>query len=148
VTQPRDFLDRFRPAGAPGAAARAGVPADRARDLAAEVEPVLALLDGVQAECERIIETARREADQIAADSRAEAARIGQEAGQRARAARDDAAAEVLAQARAQARQAATDASEQAQQIRRLARRRLPGLVTVAVGLVRAGQPDQAGGPG
>ena len=37
----RDFLSRFRPAGAPGAA-RAGV------------GPVLALLGGTQAECERI----------------------------------------------------------------------------------------------
>lgn len=29
----RDFLARFRPAGPPGAAARAGVPADRSREL-------------------------------------------------------------------------------------------------------------------
>jgi len=151
VTQTRDFLDRFRPAGAPGAAARAGVPADRARELAAEVDPVLALLDGVQAECERIIETARREADRITADAHAGAERIGREAGERARAARDKAAGEVLAQARAQARQAATDASEQARQVRRLVQRRLPGLVTSAVGLVRAGlagQPGEAGEAG
>jgi hypothetical protein len=47
----RDFLSRFRPAGAPGAAL-AGVPADRRRELEAEVGPVLALLAGTQAECE------------------------------------------------------------------------------------------------
>jgi hypothetical protein len=52
----RDFLARFRPAGAPGTAARAAVPADRSRELEAEVEPVLALLEDTDAERKRIIE--------------------------------------------------------------------------------------------
>ena len=133
MTQPRDFLDRFRPAGAPGSAARAGVPADRAAELAAEVEPVLALLDGTHAECERITEDARREADRIMAGARAGVAMIGQEAGRNARAARDRAAADVLTQARAEVEETAARAGQQAARIRRLARRRLPELVAAAV---------------
>ena len=146
MTQARDFLDRFRPAGAPGPAARAGVPADRAAELAAEVEPVLALLDDTQAECDQIIEWARQEADRIAAEAHAELARIGQEAARNARAVRDEAAAEVLAQASAEVQKTTAEAGQQALRIGRLARRRLPGLVAVAVGTVRAG-PAGAGGP-
>jgi vacuolar-type H+-ATPase subunit H len=145
VSQTHDFLDRFRPAGAPGAAARAGVPADRARELAVEVEPVLALLDGTHAECERIIEAARQEADQITATAHAETMRIGQEADRLARIARDEAAGEVLARARAEASEAEAGAGQQAVQIRRLAKRRLPGLVNIAVGLVRAGLDEHPG---
>jgi vacuolar-type H+-ATPase subunit H len=133
VTQARDFLGRFRPAGAPGSAARAGVPADRAAELAAEVEPLLTLLDGTNAECERITADARLEADRIMAEARAEVAVIGEEADRNARAARDEAAAEVLARARAEAEETAARAGQQAARIRRLAQRRLPGLVAAAV---------------
>jgi vacuolar-type H+-ATPase subunit H len=146
VTQARDFLDRFRPAGAPGSAARAGVPADRARELAAEVEPVLALLDDTHAECEQIIEAARQRAGRIMTEARAAVARIGQEADRNARAAGEEAAAEVLAQTRAEVRETTAEAGQQAIQIRRLAQRRLPQLVAAAVGLVRAG-PTGVGGP-
>ena len=52
MPQLRDFLSRFGPAGAPGAA-RAAVPADRHRQLVAELDPVLMLLDGQDAECVR-----------------------------------------------------------------------------------------------
>jgi hypothetical protein len=75
VAELRDFLSRFRPAGAPGAA-RVGVPADRSRELEAELGPVLALLAGTDAECRRIITRARRDAEQITAEARAEAAAI------------------------------------------------------------------------
>jgi hypothetical protein len=40
----RDWLDRFRPAGAPGAATAAGVPVDRRAAALAELEPVFAAL--------------------------------------------------------------------------------------------------------
>jgi vacuolar-type H+-ATPase subunit H len=149
VSQARDFLDRFRPAGTPGPAARAGVPADRAAELAAEVEPVLALLDGTHAECQQIIAVARQEADRTTSEAQAGVAAIGQEAGRQARAARDQAAAEVLAQARVQAQAAAADASRQALQIRRLAERHLPVLVAAAARLVQAGltAPSGSGPP-
>ncbi len=94
----RDFLSRFRPAGAPGAAL-AGVPADRRRELEAEVGPVLALLAGTQAECERIITQARLDAGQLVAEAGTEAAAIAADAARRAAAAREEAARRVMAAA-------------------------------------------------
>jgi hypothetical protein len=55
----RDVLHRFRPSGSPGAATAAGVPADRAGELAAELEPVFALLADTERECANILENAR-----------------------------------------------------------------------------------------
>ncbi|GAA1331576.1 hypothetical protein GCM10009647_071660 [Streptomyces sanglieri] len=49
----RDFLERFRPAGTPGASA-AGVPVDRTAERASELEPTLAQLMDVQREAARI----------------------------------------------------------------------------------------------
>ena len=51
MPQLRDFLDRFRRQGAPGAAGRAAVPVDRQGALAAELLPVLASLEDPEAEC-------------------------------------------------------------------------------------------------
>ena len=48
----RGLLQRFRGAGAPGAASAVGVPADRVAETAAELEPVFARLAPVQAEAE------------------------------------------------------------------------------------------------
>jgi cell division septum initiation protein DivIVA len=136
VPQLRDFLDRFRPAGAPGAAARAGIPADRSRELATEVDPVLALLDGVGAERERIILQARRDAGQVMTAARAEAAAITADAGQRAQAARDEAARRVLARAKDEAASAVAGAVRDAARTRELARQRMPSLVELAIGLI------------
>ncbi|HET6967588.1 MAG TPA: hypothetical protein VFI44_04880 [Ornithinibacter sp.] len=63
----RDVLHRFRPSGTPGAATAAGVPADRAGELAAELEPVLALLAETDRECADILERARVEEAEIRA---------------------------------------------------------------------------------
>ncbi|KAE8765526.1 hypothetical protein, partial [Georgenia thermotolerans] len=59
----RDILQRFRPAGTPGAAAPAGVPADRVTEMAAELEPVLARLAEAQAEADQVRAAARQEAE-------------------------------------------------------------------------------------
>lgn len=59
----RDILQRFRPAGTPGPAASAGVPADRVAEVAAELEPVLALLADTQEEASRIRRVAEEEAE-------------------------------------------------------------------------------------
>lgn len=55
----RDVLQRFRPSGAPGAATAAGVPVDRAHELAAELEPVFALLAETERECAVVRDRAR-----------------------------------------------------------------------------------------
>lgn len=57
----RDVLQRFRPSGAPGAATAAGVPVDRTGELAAELEPVFALLAETERECATLLDRAREE---------------------------------------------------------------------------------------
>jgi hypothetical protein len=97
MAQWRDFLGRFRPAAAPGAASPRGVPADRAAAAATELEPLFALLDDIDAEAERIRRDAAAQAARLRADSRAAAERIV------ARATDDAAAAAEAAQARVRA---------------------------------------------
>jgi hypothetical protein len=132
----RVFLDRFRPAGTPGAAARSGVPADRSRRLAAEVGPVLALLAEADAESARIVEQARRDAEQVMAAAGAEAAAIAADAGHRAQAAREAAERQVLGAARDETAGAVAAATRQAAAIRELAGQRMPSLVNRAIGLI------------
>jgi hypothetical protein len=109
-----DFLNRFRPAGAPGAASRIGVPADRAAELSAELEPVLAMLAATEAECSRLVTQAEQQTGRIGAEThdteagiRADAVRLGQQA-------RAAAAADVIAAAAAQAERTEHLAAEQA----------------------------------
>jgi vacuolar-type H+-ATPase subunit H len=132
----RDYLDRFRPAGAPGAGGT-GVPADRSGELEAELIAVLALLDDVHAECAGVVAQARLDAERIVAAARTEAAAMADGADRRARAARDEAAQEVLAAARAEAVGIMARANQQASRVRDRARQRIPALASRAVGLVR-----------
>jgi hypothetical protein len=75
----RDFLDRFRPAGAPGAASPGGVPVDRAAAAAAELIPVLERLDAAQDEADRRRAAAQDEAARVThAGTRAAAALLQQ----------------------------------------------------------------------
>ena len=135
----RDFLDRFRPAAAPGGALGAAVPADRARELAAELGPVLARLDDVYADCAAITAQAGREAALIVERARVEAAWITTDGEQRAWAARQEAAARALAEAAVEAREATAVARQEAAMVRKRAAARLPGLVARAVAQARAG---------
>lgn len=154
----RDFLDRFRPAGAPGAAARAAVPVDRSGELEAELVPVLTLLDGVDADCARIVAVARREAGRITGAAREAAAAMLVDAERRARAAREQTVQQVLAEARAEAAETVASAHREALRSRELAGQRIPVLVSRAADLVRglgtgelgpaAGWPDPRIEPG
>src|SRR5689334_2559427 len=72
----RDLLDRFRPAGAPGAASAAGVPVDRREGVVAELEPVFAALAGVDAACAELRRTARAQAQRCLEDARDRAGAI------------------------------------------------------------------------
>lgn len=143
----RDFLGRFRLAGAPGAAGRAGVPADRARDLEAELVPVLELLAEADAEGARLVEQARADAERIVAAARDQAAAQLREAGQRAAAAREDTVRQIVSAAQAEAAAAVARARQQATRERQLAAQRIPALAARAVGLVRdlAGAGGEAG---
>jgi Zn-dependent protease len=143
MPQLRDFLARFRPAGAPGALAPVGVPADRSRELEAEVGPVLAMLESTAAERARIIDQARYEAEQITAAARAKAAGIAADAERRALAAREEAARQEVALARDEAARAVDSARQQAARTRELARQRMPDLVGRTVDAIR--RLDSAG---
>ncbi len=129
----RDFLERLRPSGTPGAPSISGVPADRDVERTAELDPVFARLVDVQAEAERIrteavVEAGRRRAAVV------EVARsIVAEARRRAEAERGASAAAAQAEAAEQAREIATDAQRQAAAIADAAARRLPALVDIVV---------------
>jgi hypothetical protein len=138
LPQLRDFLDRFRPAPVPGAASRLGVAADRARELSAELEPVLALLGPTHAECERIIAGARREAERIADQARQQVAATAAEGLRQSEAARAANADEIIAAARESASRAAADAAQRARSAPRASEMQINELVGAAVALVRA----------
>jgi len=82
---------------------------------------------------------AQQEAARIGQEAQAMSVSIAEQSGRQARAARDEAAREVLAQVRAETQAAARAATVQAGEVRRLARVRMPGLVAQAVELARAG---------
>lgn len=102
----RGFLERFRPAGTPGAAAQRGVPADRTADLTAELEPVLVLLDDAESTAASI----RQAAVADAARRHAEAAQEADAIVARARADADTARAEVAGRVRREAQDEASAA--------------------------------------
>ncbi len=133
----RDVLQRFRPAGAPGAATAAGVPVDRRADVAAELEPVFAALAGVQQECA-----------QVRADGAQRASRLRTEAADESRAILVRARGEIAAERARAAAQRVHDAEQElagidaaadrsAEEVRRRTALRLPGLVERVVDRVR-----------
>ncbi len=65
MPQWQNVLDRFRPAGTPGAAGRPGIPADRSADATAELAAMLALLDDAQEEAARTRQAATDRAQEI-----------------------------------------------------------------------------------
>lgn len=61
MARSRDWLDRFRPAGAPGAAASPGVPSD-ADESERALLALFALLSPIQCQCDELVAEAEREA--------------------------------------------------------------------------------------
>lgn len=89
----RGFLDRLRPVGTPGAAARRGVPADRLAEVGAELEPLFELLAEIDAEAARIRGEAAADAARTIRAGEVRAAAVIAAAGERAEAVRAEAAA-------------------------------------------------------
>jgi hypothetical protein len=114
------------------------VPADRAHELEAELMPVLALLDAVDAECARIVTQAGHDARRIVAAAREDAAAQLRAASENAAAAKEEEVRQVLAAAQAEAAHAVAEARREALQTRELAGQRMPMLASRAVDLVRA----------
>jgi vacuolar-type H+-ATPase subunit H len=145
VPHMRDFLSRFRPAGAPGAG-RAAVPADRRRQLESELGPVLMLLDGPSAEGSDVAAAAQRDAEHVLHLARAEADGIRAAAQHQAADSVAELVRAAVAAARAEAAAIASAGTAEAAAITERARQRLPFLTDRAVALVRnlgdpGGQP-------
>lgn len=90
------ILDRFRPVGAPGPAGPAGVPAAGDHGPAAELAPVFAALAADVESCRRLVDQARREADQTLSRAHQRAAAIIAQARLDARDERASAVARVV----------------------------------------------------
>jgi hypothetical protein len=117
VPRVRDLLYRFRPAGGPGSATPAGVPADRARDLATELEPVFAALAPTVARCRELVEEGRREADGIRARDALAVEHLVAATPDRAATARAQGRAQVLAEADSQGARVEADAAARASRL-------------------------------
>ena len=99
VPQWRNVLDRFRPAGTPGAAGRPGIPADRGADAAAELTEVLALLDDAQEEAARTRQAATDRAQEIRRTAQRQAAELVAKARHDAESVRAQSEADALREA-------------------------------------------------
>ncbi len=134
----RDLLERFRPAGAPGAAAPAGVPSERAAGLREELLPVLALLEPTEAQVEAVLRESVARADRVRADA---SARVASQASQ-SRLRADEARAEAVARQRRRSQDESAArldaAAREAAALDARVRARLPQLVQDVLDAVRA----------
>src|SRR5690242_3555313 len=92
-----DLLDRFRPAGAPGPAAAAGVPADHRAAAEDELAPVFAGMAEVERECAALRVAAHAAAEECAARAAREAAALLRQAREDATTVRAQTAARLRA---------------------------------------------------
>lgn len=131
-----DLLSRFKPAAAPGSAIQAGVPADRAARLAAELDPVLGMLGQTRERCAAIAADGEQEAARIARRAASQVAAIASEGAERAAAERDAAAQRVVSAARAQAAAELSAAAGSARSRPMPDEADVVALIRLAVGLV------------
>ncbi|HZD74038.1 MAG TPA: hypothetical protein VE776_09180 [Actinomycetota bacterium] len=125
------------------------MPVDRAAEAAAELEPVFARLAEVQAECARLQEQARRDADRVRERARDQAAGLVAAARERAEGERAELAARVHAQADIESARRIAEAERQAGALRERVERRLPGLVDkVVAAVLTIGAEDAVSTPG
>jgi vacuolar-type H+-ATPase subunit H len=137
VPRVRDLLYRFRPAGAPGAAAAAGVPVDRRADLTAELEPLFARLASTEEECSRIRERGRDEAEAIRRRAAERAQAIVAAADARTQAERDSATARLWQRGETESSALLAAAQQEAAAVRERAAERMPTHVARVLESVR-----------
>ncbi|MEV7391856.1 MULTISPECIES: hypothetical protein [unclassified Streptomyces] len=128
----RDFLERFRPAGTPGAAVT-GVPPDRAAERAAELAPALTRLTAVQEEAARIRAAGQEAAETIRRDAGREAEGIVAAAREQAPEVRQQTAEPVVRDALREADAVRAAGDRAADAVRESGRAGLPSLVDDAV---------------
>jgi hypothetical protein len=129
----RELLNRFRPAGAPGRAGRAGVPADRAAELSAELAPVFQALAATTAEAAALRSAAATEAAARGVSAAREAQETVAEAHRIASAQRAAAFGVAQADADAETAKLLEEGRRAAGDIHERAERRLPALVDSVV---------------
>lgn len=137
-----EILRRFRFHGVPGAPAVFGVPADRAVELEAELEPVFAALDLDQRRAADLAESSAREAARRQTAALEHGRRLVADASAAAGTERAEAAAALLAHSAVERDRLLAAARMEAQRIGRVAAERTPALVNETVRRVLAlGEP-------
>lgn len=134
----RELLERFRPAGTPGAATAAGVPADRRDAVVAELRPVFAALAETERECDKLRDAAVAAAEQCSADSAERGRAILAAARTQAPAERAAAASRRCEAGRADVERVVAAGLSAAHDERRRADERLPRQLAGVVAAVRA----------
>ncbi len=132
----RGFLDRFRASGTPGAAAGAGVPADRVTERDVELAALLEQLSATEQAADEIRSDARARARSRREAGAAESRRLLAAARRDAESDRRDAAARVAALSEKETAQTLAAASAEADRIREHAADALPSYAERVVGLV------------
>ncbi len=133
----RGFLERLRTCGTPGAAAGAGVPADRVAEREAELAGLFSQLERTEAEAAAIRAAGRRDADAVRADADARCRTLLARADHEAETQRREAAARVAAVADAETAAALAAAAEEADRVRAHAERVRAELVATVLAAVR-----------
>jgi len=134
----RDLLQRFRPLGAPGAAAPPGVPADRRAERDRELQPLFDALADVQEEAGRIRAAATAQALVQREQAEQQAASLLRSARRDAATARAEAAAAAAARVEEESRRVLAEAEADAAAVARRAEERYAGLVDTVVRGIRA----------
>ncbi len=125
----RGFLDRFRASGTPGAAAGAGVPADRVAERDAELAEVFSRLQRTEAEATRIRADGAQRARQVHASGTERARRTVAAARHDAESERRAAAARIAAATEHETQQTLDAAERDAATVRAHAAAHAPILV-------------------
>jgi hypothetical protein len=133
----RDFLLRLRPAGAPGAAAAAGVPADPKARAGDELEPVFAALLPVLAECRRLRSDAEMQAAAMISAAKEQARTMGAQAEVAGSAERATRAANLAAQVEVEVARLAEDAQAEVAHVEHTAALRREGQIAQVLAHVR-----------
>ena len=143
----RDILQRFRPAGTPGAASHVGVPADRVAEIGSELAPVFDALAPAQARAAAIRADAATEAGRRRQVAVERAAALVATAHRDEAAERSDAALRTSTRASEESDAVLAAAERDVEALRRRVAERLPEYVDRVISRTRAvlDAPDGSG---
>ena len=128
-----DFLERFRPLGAPGAAVSTSGPTSEVPDPATELAPVFAALADTIEQCDAVVAEARHRADTELARARERAAAVKARARGDVGAEQARAAARVFEEYSAEEAAVMDEATNRATETRRSGAARVDGLARATV---------------